>query len=79
MNKLGNSTLKKFKNYLKLKNYSNRTIETYSWAVLRFLEFQKKSTIHLSADDFGIFINIYNFKSYQQQNQFISALKILVF
>jgi hypothetical protein len=44
MNKLGDSTLKKYKNYLKLKNYSERTIESYSWAVLKFIESQQKST-----------------------------------
>ena len=77
MNKLGTSTLKKFKNYLTLKNYSERTIECYSWAVLKFLESQQKSTLHLSSADFNNFIISYNFTSYQQQNQFISALKIL--
>ena len=77
MNKLGNSTLIKFKNYLKLKNYSDRTIECYSWAILKFLESQNKSAVHLSSDDFTNFINNQNFTSYQQQNQFISALKIL--
>lgn len=77
MNKLGESTLIKFKNYLKLKNYSSRTIESYSWAILKFLENQNKSAIHLSSDDFTNFINTYKFTSYQQQNQFISALKIL--
>ena len=48
MNKLGNSTLIKFKNYLKLKNYSDRTIECYSWAILKFLESQNKSAVRVS-------------------------------
>lgn len=77
MNMLGKSTLQKFKNYLKLKNYSDRTIDSYSWAIVKFLKSQSKSAIHLSSVDFINFINTYNFTSYQQQNQFISALKIL--
>lgn len=77
MNKLGNSTLIKFKNYLKLKQYSERTIECYSWAIMKFLESQDKSAMHLSSEDFTAFINAYSFSSYQQQNQFISALKLL--
>jgi integrase/recombinase XerD len=77
MNTLGTSTLKKFKNYLKLKNYAQKTIDTYSWAIMKFLEIQTKSAMHLSSKDFDKFISEYEFKSYQQQNQFISALKIL--
>jgi integrase/recombinase XerD len=76
MNTLGLSTLKKFKNYLKLKNYSNRTIETYSWALDKFLHLAPKSAIHLSDNDFKNFLETYKFTSAQQQNQFISALKI---
>lgn len=77
MNELGKSTLKKYENYLKLKNYSDRTIKCYSWAVSVFLKTQTKSFLHLSSDDFSNFISSYNFSSYQQQNQFISSLKIL--
>lgn len=77
MNKLGEPTLKKFRNCLKLKNYSERTIDIYSWAIMKFLESQTKSAVHLSSDDFSTFFEEYQFKSYQQQNQFISALKIL--
>ena len=76
MNKLGDSTLKKFENYLKLKNYSTRTIYTYSSALQIFLHNASKSAMHLSASDFNDFFTSYKFKSAQQQNQFISALKI---
>ncbi len=72
MNELGKPTLIKLKNYLKLKNYSDRTIECYSGCILTFLKYQTKSAEHLSSDDFKIFIETFNFTSYQQQNQYIS-------
>ena len=76
MNKLGASTLKKFKNYLKLKNYCEKTIKCYSDCLNRFLQFQKKSGMILSYDDCTNFFSTFEFSSYQQQNQYISSLKI---
>ena len=76
MNNLENSTLKTYKNYLKLKNYSERTIESYSGYLLKFILCTEKSALHLSAKDFTEFMNTYQFTSYQQQNQFISSIKI---
>ena len=54
MNKLGASTLIKFKNYLKLKNYSERTIDCYSGCLLNFLKHQIRSAVHLSSNDFTL-------------------------
>ena len=76
MNSLGTSTLKNFQTYLKLKNYADRTIQTYSWALSVFLHNVGKSAIHLSSNDFNNFLSTYSFTSPQQQNQFISALKL---
>jgi site-specific recombinase XerD len=76
MNNLENSTLKDFKNYLKLKNYSNKTIESYSGYLFKFIKSTGKSAKHLSAEDFNNFLKSNNFTSYQQHNAYISSVKI---
>ena len=76
MNNLENSTLKTFKNYLKLKNYSERTIDSYTGCLRIFIKNTNKSALHISGNDFTEFINSFNFTSYQQQNIYISAIKI---
>lgn len=76
MNNLENSTLKTFQNYLKLKNYSSRTILSYTGYLCSFIKYTGKSALHLSANDFIKFVNSFNFTSYQQQNMYISACKI---
>ena len=76
MNNIETSTLKTFKNYLRLKNYSERTIESYSSCLRFFVQKVGKSALHISGNDFSEFMNSFNFSSYQQQNLYISAIKI---
>jgi site-specific recombinase XerD len=76
MNELGISTLEKFKKYLKLKNYSDKTIKCYSNCLLVFLKIIKNSGMNATSNDYNVFMNSFEFSSYQQQNQYISSLKI---
>ena len=77
MNRKGKSTLKVVVEKLKFFNYSNRTIQIYSFYIKQFLESCDKSCKHLNSDDFQAYIDSYQFTSISQQNQIISAIKLL--
>ena len=77
MNEQFKSTLEKYENFLKVKNYSNSTIIVYKQCVLLFLKkhFNKTPT-DLSQKDLEDFIFDFKFSSISQQNQYYSSLKL---
>ncbi len=77
MNEKGKSTLEIYKQIIKVKNYSENTIKTYTHYVDVFLKSQSKSCLNLTAADFQSYIYNYPFKSVSQQNQIINAIKFL--
>lgn len=60
---------------LKYFNYSENTISVYSHYWLKFLETTNKYPVHITANDFTIFLNACVFTSISQQNQIINSLK----
>ena len=51
MNLKYKSTLEKIETILKLRNYSDRSIEMYSHYVLKFIEFFNKSALHITSSN----------------------------
>lgn len=76
MNVKGNSTLEKLKNILRVKNYSDKTINNYIYHVKVFIYSYDKQTYHLNEEDLKTYILNYNYSSISQQNQIISSLKL---
>ncbi|MDD5358418.1 MAG: tyrosine-type recombinase/integrase [Candidatus Nanoarchaeia archaeon] len=74
MNVKYESTLGKYRNYLKFKNYSDRTIENYSSCIIRFMDYCNKPGLHLNQFDFENFMLNYKFTSIPQQNAYISSI-----
>lgn len=77
MNEKGKATLKICDQKLKVLNYAKTTKEMYIGYINKFLLSQSKSTAHLNAKDFQMYLDNYNFTSVSQQNQIISAIKFL--
>jgi len=75
MNTFEESTLEKFKNILRVKNYSPRTIEMYSFYVLKYYNSYKKETYQLTIQDLTDYLFSFKYTSISQQNQLINALK----
>lgn len=75
MNKKRASTLGKLGNILKLKNYSNRTIDVYVHYVDKLLIELDKPGLHITGKDIEKYINEYSYTSISQQNQIYSAIK----
>ena len=75
MNNKRTSTLGKFQNILKLKNYSDNTIKIYLHYVEQFIIHLDKSGLHITGKDIEGYINSYNYTSISQQNQIYSAIK----
>lgn len=69
--------LKIYKQKLKYLNYSERTIEIYSYYVCKFFEKIDKYPQHLVALDFQNYLDGFLFTSIAQQNQIINAIKFL--
>jgi site-specific recombinase XerD len=76
MNKKALSTLEKYRNFLKVKNYSKRTIEVYSHYLERYLISVDKPAMHLTKSDLKSYILNKEFSSVSVQNQTISSIKL---
>jgi len=76
----GKQALTHFKNYLRSKRYSERTITTYCDALKSFLAFfNQKSIAALTNDDVIVYNNEYILKntlSASYQNQIVNAIKL---
>lgn len=76
MNLKYKSTLENFEKILKLRNYSNNSIEMYSHYVLKLMEFFNKPALHITSKEMKEYLINYNYSSISQQNQIYSALKL---
>lgn len=76
MNTKGKATLEKFSNILRVKNYSERTINSYISYCNFYINFNKKETYSLNEKDLTEYVNNYKYSSISQQNQIISSLKL---
>jgi len=71
------STLKKFENILRFKNYSDNTIKLYICYAKLFLNDFDKDIYHIPIKDVEEYLINKSFKSISQQNQYISSIKLL--
>jgi site-specific recombinase XerD len=69
--------LKIYKESLKYFNYSDKTINIYSYYVEKFLFKTNKYVQHLTSKDFELYLKTYTYSSISQQNQIINAIKYL--
>lgn len=76
MNTFKTSTLKKFENILRQRNYSIKTVEMYSSYVLKYYKHINKDVYQLTISDLTEYLYNYKYSSVSQQNQVINALKI---
>ena len=76
MNIKHKSTLENFEKILKVRNYSNRSIEIYSHYVYKFIESFNKSGLHITSKEIKEYLIYHNYSSVSQQNQIYSALKL---
>jgi integrase/recombinase XerD len=76
MNIFEQTTLKKFKNILRQKNYSERTIQMYSFYILKFYTTINKETYTLTIKDLSDYLYNFKYSSISQQNQIINGLKL---
>lgn len=78
MNKKSKSTLGKYCQILKVKNYSERTIEIYSHYIFKFFNAFDKPALHITKNDIENYLIDFNYSSINQQNQVISSVKLFV-
>ncbi len=76
MNKFGESTLRKYEKFLKVKNYSNNTIKMYVYYIKEMLEYFNKPALHISLKEINEYIMNYKYSSISQQNGIYSSIKI---
>lgn len=76
MNNFEDITLKKYKQILRVKNYSNRTIENYSSVMKVFNSEMPRDLYHCNKNDIQDYFFNKRFTSISQQNIFISAVKL---
>lgn len=76
MNAKGKSTLYKYENYLKVKNYSDNTIAVYMHYVGELLRSFKKPALHITKSELNNYILDYNYTSISKQNQVYSSIKL---
>jgi len=77
MNIKGKSTLEKFENILRFKNYANNSIKTYLYHSQLFLNDFNVDVYHISQNKAINYLINRNYSSIPQQNQFISSIKLL--
>ena len=75
MNKKAKSTLEKYKNILKFRNYANNTVKIYIHYVAEFLNYYKVDPYHIPKKEAIKYLMNYNYSSVSQQNQIISSIK----
>ena len=76
MNKIGQSTLEKLKLKLRVKNYSERTIDNYIGYIEKYINYYGKETFSLTLSDLESYLLNFNYSSVSQQNQIINSLKL---
>lgn len=76
MNKFKESTLGKYKKFLKVHNYSDNTIKMYIYYVDEMLNYFSKPALHISSKELKDYIFNYNYKSISQQNCIYSSIKL---
>ena len=77
MNKKSQSTLKKYEEMMRVKRYSERTIQVYSHYAEIYLKSFDCDFYHISINQTIKFLQEYNYTSRSQQNQFISSIKLI--
>lgn len=77
MNAKSKSTLEKFENKLRFRNYSEQTILTYLNYADKFLSNYDKDIYHIPLKEAERYLMEYKYSSISQQNQIISAVKSL--
>lgn len=77
MNKKGESTLRKYSQMMRVKRYSDRTIDIYTYYARIYLNSFDCDFYHISINETVIFLQEYNYTSRAQQNQFISSIKLI--
>ncbi len=70
-----NNILEKFRNKLRILNYSKNTIKIYCFFVEEFLIKTNKDSYNLTYLDLNSYLNNYDYTSTSKQNQVISSLK----
>lgn len=76
MNDFESTTLKKYQSILRAKNYSQRTIDSYSCAIKVVNQEMSKDIYHCSRKDIQDYFISKQFASISQQNIYISAIKL---
>ena len=76
MNDFESTTLKKYQSILRAKNYSQRTIDSYSCAIKVINKEMPKDIYHCSRKDIQDYFISKQFASISQQNIYISAVKL---
>lgn len=77
MNTKTKSTLEKFEKIMRVRNYSENTIRTYSNFAYKFLIKFDKDVYHISAKKAKWVLSTIDYTSVSQQNQYINAVKLL--
>jgi site-specific recombinase XerD len=77
MNKKSKATLEKYKQKLRVENYSERTIRMYVHYVYLFLSNFDKDFYHISQKEAIEFLESIEYSSISVQNQYISSVKLL--
>lgn len=77
MNIKSKSTLEKFENKLRFRNYSDQTVKTYINYAEKFLSSFSKDIYHIPLKDAEQYLMKYKYSSISQQSQIISAVKSL--
>lgn len=77
MNEKSKATLKVMKNYMRVKNYSDRSIDTYVSYAAKFLHSFRQDPYHINQKDIEDYLMSFPYSSTSQQNQVINAVKLL--
>ena len=76
MNLKSKSTLENFAKILKVRNYSDRTIEIYLYYTKEMLNSFNKPGLYITSNDIKNYLLNYDYSSISKQNQIYSALKL---
>ena len=77
MNPKSKATLKKFTTILRVRNYSENTIRTYTNFAYKFLSNFDDDVYHISVKRAKQFLSTQEYSSISAQNQYINAVKLL--
>lgn len=78
MNEKSRLTLRVFENKLRVKNYADTTIKTYTSYVSKMLSSFNKDAYHINNKEIERYLEEYNYSSVSQQNQIINSVKSFV-